>query len=76
MDDEVMGEDHEHRDDAQQLDAGIPLPPHLRFGNAPLPLVFWMPSFMMSSSALVLSREIIQCRNDYWGAVSEIEILS
>ena len=23
MDDEVMGEDHEHRDDAQQLDAGI-----------------------------------------------------
>ena len=22
-----MGEDHEHRDDAQQLDAGIPLPP-------------------------------------------------
>ena len=27
MDDEVMGEDHEHRDDAQQLDAGIPLPP-------------------------------------------------
>lgn len=26
MDDEVMGEDHEHRDDAQQLDAGIPLP--------------------------------------------------
>lgn len=27
MDDEVMGEDHEHRDDAQQFDAGIPLPP-------------------------------------------------
>lgn len=27
MDDEVMGEDHEHRDDAQQLDAGIPLLP-------------------------------------------------
>lgn len=26
MDDEVMGEDHEHRDDAQQFDAGIPLP--------------------------------------------------
>lgn len=22
-----MGEDHEHRDDAQHLDAGIPLPP-------------------------------------------------
>lgn len=37
MDDEVMGEDHEHRDDAQQLDAGIPLPPpHLRFGNVPV----------------------------------------
>ena len=27
MDDEVMGENHEHRDDAQQFDAGIPLPP-------------------------------------------------
>ena len=27
MDDEVMGEDHEHRDDAQQLDAGISPPP-------------------------------------------------
>ena len=27
MDDEVMDEDHEHRDDAQQFDAGIPLPP-------------------------------------------------
>ena len=27
MADEVMGEDHEHRDDAQQFDAGIPLPP-------------------------------------------------
>lgn len=36
MDDEVMGEDHEHRDDAQQFDAGIPLlpPPLLRFGKA------------------------------------------
>lgn len=29
MDDEVMGEDHEHRDDAQQFGAGIPLPPPL-----------------------------------------------
>ena len=27
MDDEVMGEDHEHRDDAQHLDAGISPPP-------------------------------------------------
>lgn len=36
MDDEVMGEDHEHRDDAQQLDAGISPPPHLRFGNVPV----------------------------------------
>ena len=35
MDDEVMGEDHEHRDDAQQLDAGIPLPPHLNFWSVP-----------------------------------------
>lgn len=26
MDDEVMGENHEHRDDAQQFDAGIPPP--------------------------------------------------
>lgn len=26
MNDEVVHEDHEHRDDAQQLDAGIPLP--------------------------------------------------
>lgn len=26
VDDEVVHEDHEHRDDAQQLDAGIPLP--------------------------------------------------
>lgn len=27
MDDEVMGENHEHRDDAQQLDTGVsPLP--------------------------------------------------
>lgn len=34
MDDEMMGEDHEHRDDAQQLNAGIPLPPHLTFENA------------------------------------------
>lgn len=42
---------------------------------APMPLVFWMLSFMMPSSALVLSHEIIRCRNDYWGAVSEIEIL-
>ena len=31
MDDEVMGEDHEHRDDAQRLDAGIPLPPPFEF---------------------------------------------
>ena len=27
VDDEVVHENHEHRDDAQQLDAGIPLPP-------------------------------------------------
>lgn len=27
MDDEVVHEDHEHRDDAQQLDAGVPPPP-------------------------------------------------
>ena len=27
VDDEVVHEDHEHRDDAQQLDAGIPAPP-------------------------------------------------
>lgn len=27
VDDEVVHEDHEHRDDAQQFDAGIPLPP-------------------------------------------------
>lgn len=27
MDDEVMGEDHEHRDDAQQFDAGVSPPP-------------------------------------------------
>lgn len=31
MDDEVMGEDHEHRDDAQQLDTGIPAPPPFEF---------------------------------------------
>lgn len=36
MDDEVMGEDHEHRDDAQQFDAGVSPPPHLRFGNVPV----------------------------------------
>lgn len=35
MDDEVMGEDHEHRDDAQQLDTGIPAPPHLNFWSVP-----------------------------------------
>ena len=34
MDDEVMGEDHEHRDDAQQFDVGVSPPPHLRFGKA------------------------------------------
>lgn len=38
MDDEVMGENHEHRDDAQQFDAGIP--PHLRFGNVPVRCVW------------------------------------
>ena len=27
MDDEVMDEDHEHRDDTQQFDAGVPPPP-------------------------------------------------
>ena len=33
----MVHKDHEHRDDAQQLDAGIPLPPHhLRFGNVPV----------------------------------------
>lgn len=26
-----MGEDHEHRDDAQQLDTGIPAPPPFEF---------------------------------------------
>ena len=31
MDDEVMGENHEHRDDAQRFNAGIPAPPHLKF---------------------------------------------
>ena len=35
MDDEVMGEDHEHRDDAQQLDAGVS-PPHLNFWSVPV----------------------------------------
>lgn len=36
MDDEVMGEDHEHCDDAQQFDVGVSPPPHLRFGNVPV----------------------------------------
>ena len=40
MDDEVMGEDHEHRDDAQQFDAGIPLPPHLNFWSVPVRCVW------------------------------------
>lgn len=35
MDDEVMGEDHEHRDDAQQFDAGIPALP-LKFWSVPV----------------------------------------
>ena len=73
MDDEVMGEDHEHRDDAQQLDAGISPPPFefLECAGtacltcAPLPLVLWMLSFMILSSALVLLREIVRGRNDW-----------
>lgn len=35
MDDEVVHENHEHRDDAQQLDAGISPPPHSNFENEP-----------------------------------------
>ena len=31
MDDEVMGEDHEHRDDAQRFNVGIPAPPLFEF---------------------------------------------
>lgn len=38
MDDEVMGEDHEHRDDAQQFDVGVSPPPHLRFGKGRVPV--------------------------------------
>ncbi len=33
MDDEVMGEDHEHRDDAQRFNAGTP---HLNFWSVPV----------------------------------------
>ena len=32
---------------------------------APLPLVLWMLSFMILSSALVLLREIVRGRNDW-----------
>ena len=35
MDDEVMGENHEHRDDAQQFDTGVPTP-YLNFWSVPV----------------------------------------
>ena len=69
MDDEVMGEDHEHRDDAQQLDAGIPAPPPFEFlecaGAAyltctplPLVLVLWLfSSIILLSPGPSLSRK-------------------
>ena len=33
---EMVHEDHEHRDDAQQLDAGVSPPPHLNFWSVPV----------------------------------------
>lgn len=36
MDDEVVHEDPEHRDDAQRFNAGIPTPPHLKFWSVPV----------------------------------------
>lgn len=35
MDDEVMGEDHEHRDDTQRFNVGIPAP-YLKFWSVPV----------------------------------------
>lgn len=76
MDDEVVHEDHEHRDDAQQLDAGIPAPPPFEFLEragaaclmcAPLPFALWMLSSMILSSDFVLSCEIVRGRNDCCG---------
>lgn len=36
MDDKMTHQNHEHRDDAQQFDAGIPLPPRLNFWSVPV----------------------------------------
>ena len=69
VDDEVVHEDHEHRDDAQQLDAGIPAPPPFEFlecaGAAcltctplPLVLVLWLfSSIILLSPGPSLSRK-------------------
>ncbi len=48
MDDEVVHEDHEHRDDAQQLDAGVPPPFAIRECASALCLALTRLSFSAS----------------------------
>ena len=56
VDDEVVHEDHEHRDDAQQLDAGIPA--CLTCTPLPLVLVLWLfSSIILLSPGPSLSRK-------------------
>lgn len=85
VNDEVVHENHEHRDDAQQLDAGIPLPPPFAIRECagaaclpcvPFPFVLWMLSFMVLPSGFVLSREIIWSRNDRDGGVPFLRLKS
>lgn len=84
VDDEVVHEDHEHRDDAQQLDAGVSPPPFAIWECAsapclpcmPFPFVLWMLSFMVLPSGFVLSREIIWSRNDRDGGVPFLRLKS
>lgn len=75
MDDEVMGEDHEHRDDAQQFDAGIPLPPLFAIREcagapclicAPFKSVSWLFSFIV----LLLSPSPSLSRKFYGGGAT------
>lgn len=69
-----MGEDHEHRDDAQRFDAGIPAPPFeilecagaTRLICAPFKPVSWLFSFIV----LLLSPSPSLSRKFYGGGAT------
>lgn len=72
MDDKMTHQNHEHRDDAQQFDAGIPLPPPFKFLEragatrlicAPFKPVSWLFSFIV----LLLSPSPSLSRKFYGG---------